>query len=165
MFVNKKSSASEILNSMSDSLLSKIADIETLKIKKLATALEHLNAAAEIFDSVGLNSEAEIATKLLEKTAQAQQNDLVKQKLMQALQPAMAQEIKWNRFQIAHDPDGIELDGEFELSPQADAAISAAMPLVGGKPMLFANYLSMLAKKVVPGVLRAQFVKYVPVKQ
>lgn len=38
-------------------------------ISKFASALDHLNAAAEIFDKLGLEKEAEYATKLLEVVA------------------------------------------------------------------------------------------------
>jgi hypothetical protein len=163
---NNKSSVSEILNSMNDNLLVKEAATKSAPMQKLASALEHLNAAAEIFDTVGLNKEAEITTKLLEKLAQMQQTAPVapeadlKQKLMQALQPELAAQVKWNNFQVAKLGDGFDVSGEFQLSPQAEAAISAAMPIVNGKPMLFTNYLSMLAKKVDPRVRRAQFIRY-----
>jgi hypothetical protein len=164
---NKKSSENEITKSMQDSLLSTAVDNKVSKMQKLASALEHLNAAASIFDDVGLEKEAEYTTILLEKAAQAQQNaqpiqQNIQQKLMQALQPELAAQIKWNGFQVNTVPNGIELSGEFQLTPQAEQIINKIMPMVNGKPMLFANYLSSLAKKVDPRVQRCQFIRYTP---
>jgi hypothetical protein len=162
MFVNKKSSVSEILSSMNDNMLVKEAAEKSAPIKKLASALEHLNAAAEIFDTVGLNKEAEITTKLLERLAQVAPEEGLKQKLMQlvdAIQPGLASQIKWNNFQVSHMGDGLDVSGEFELSPRAEQMLK-------NTPQLnLANQMSMLAKKADPKVLRAQFIRYSPERQ
>jgi hypothetical protein len=158
---NKKSLELEITESMQNSLLSNAVDKKVAIIQKLASALEHLNAAADIFDDVGLEKEAEYTTALLEIAAQAQGNN-IQQKLMQALQPELAAQVKWNSFNINQVDNGIELSGEFQLSPQAEQIINKIMPIVNGQPMLFANYLSSLAKKVDPRVQRSQFIRYTP---
>lgn len=59
----------EILSSMESNLLANQAD-NKFSVNKLSKAADYLNNAADLFDDVGMNKEAEIVTKLLEKLAQ-----------------------------------------------------------------------------------------------
>lgn len=66
---NKKDASFEIAQSMEKALVSNAVDKQTQGLNKLAEAMEHLNAAAEIFDDAGLRKYAEVATQLLESLA------------------------------------------------------------------------------------------------
>ena len=66
---NKKDASFEIAESMQRALVSSAVAKETAGLDKLDQAMEHLNAAAEIFDGVGLKKHAEAATQLLESLA------------------------------------------------------------------------------------------------
>jgi hypothetical protein len=63
---NKHSSANEIEQSMERSIVSAAVEKQTESLNKVATTVEHLNAAAELFDDVGMYKEAEYMTTLLE---------------------------------------------------------------------------------------------------
>ncbi len=58
----------EIMKSMETTLVKYQKD-QMYGHEKLAKAVDHLNAAAEIFDNTGFNKEAEFITKLIEKIA------------------------------------------------------------------------------------------------
>lgn len=64
----KTSAANEVALAMELSLISK-AEEETFGLSKIAQAVDHLNSAADIFDDVGLSSEAEYLTNLIEVLA------------------------------------------------------------------------------------------------
>ena len=70
----------EIAKSMADHLNQKMiqkkasSDI-TSRIIKIASAVDHLNAAASLFDSAGHKNVAEVLTKLLEKLADEKHKD------------------------------------------------------------------------------------------
>jgi|ERR1700722_4949407 len=66
---NKKDASFEIAESMERALVTNAVDTQTKGLSKLAQAMEHLNAAAEIFDNAGLRKHAEAATQLLESLA------------------------------------------------------------------------------------------------
>jgi len=80
---NRKDVSSEIENSMEKVLVSNAVDKETENLSKLAGALEHLNAAAEIFDTVGLRKHAEATTMLLESFAAKKKKKKTKSKSKQ----------------------------------------------------------------------------------
>lgn len=58
----------EIMKSMENTLVKYQKD-QMYSHEKLAKAVDHLNAAAEIFDDTGFNKESEFITKLIEKIA------------------------------------------------------------------------------------------------
>jgi hypothetical protein len=66
---NKNSSASEIEQSMERSIVSAAIEKQTEGLNKVASAIEHLNAAAELFDDAGMYKVAEYTTALLEVLA------------------------------------------------------------------------------------------------
>lgn len=66
---NKKDASFEIEQSMERALVANAVDKRTESLDKLAQAMEHLNAVAEIFDDVGLRKYAEATTQLLESLA------------------------------------------------------------------------------------------------
>jgi tetratricopeptide (TPR) repeat protein len=66
---NNKDASFEIAQSMEKALVANAVDKQTEGLDKLAQAMEHLNAAAEIFDDAGLRKHAEAATQLLESLA------------------------------------------------------------------------------------------------
>lgn len=63
---NKKDISSELASSMESHLVGNTIEKQAEGLNKLATAIDHLNDAAETFDSLGLNKEAEALTTLLE---------------------------------------------------------------------------------------------------
>lgn len=65
----KYDASAEIANAMEKVIVSNAMDKKSHNLTKLATAVEYLNNAAEIFDDVGLHKEAEFATMLLESLA------------------------------------------------------------------------------------------------
>jgi len=62
----------EIMKSMETSLVK--VQRSLMGHEKLAKAVDHLNAAAEIFDDSGFNKEAEVVTRLIEKIAHGEAN-------------------------------------------------------------------------------------------
>jgi hypothetical protein len=66
---NKKDASAEIATSMEKVLVAGAIDKQTEGLSKVSLAIQHLNAAAEIFDTVGLRKHAEVATVLLESLA------------------------------------------------------------------------------------------------
>lgn len=66
---NKNSSASEIEQSMERGIVSAELNKQTEGLNKIAVAIDHLNAAAELFDDAGMYRAAEYTTSLLEVVA------------------------------------------------------------------------------------------------
>lgn len=66
---SKQSSEDEIATAMSTELKLNSSQKSRVSFDKLAKAIDYLSTAAEMFDDVGLSSEAEEVTKLLEKIA------------------------------------------------------------------------------------------------
>lgn len=59
----RKNAAEEIAHNMTENLK------EPTPVSKLSEAFEHLNAAAELFDSVGNDKYAELVTNIIAKLA------------------------------------------------------------------------------------------------
>lgn len=66
---NKKNTSDEIMAVMEDKLTKNAIDKQAEAINKYAKAIEYLNEVAEIFDDIGLETEAEYTTRLLEVIA------------------------------------------------------------------------------------------------
>jgi hypothetical protein len=66
---NKKDFSADIAASMEDNLVSSAIEKQSEQINKFAKALDYLNSVAEIFDELGLYSEAEATTNFLEVVA------------------------------------------------------------------------------------------------
>jgi len=77
---NKKDASAEIATSMEKVLVASAIDKQTEGLTKVSLAIEHLNAAAEIFDTVGLRKHAEVATVLLESLAAKKKKPKAKSK-------------------------------------------------------------------------------------
>jgi hypothetical protein len=63
---NKKDISSELAESMANNLVGNTIEKKAEGLNKLATAIDHLNDAAETFDNLGMNKEAEALTTFLE---------------------------------------------------------------------------------------------------
>ena len=63
---NKRSSVDELLLSMERSIVSAAVEKQTESLNKVASAIDHINAAAVAFDDAGMYKEAEYMTSLLE---------------------------------------------------------------------------------------------------
>jgi len=63
---NKKDISSELAESMASNLVGNTIEKKAEGLNKLATAIDHINDAAETFDHLGMNKEAEALTTLLE---------------------------------------------------------------------------------------------------
>lgn len=175
---NTKNTETELAASMESNLISKAIDVKTETLSKLTKAIEHLNTAAELFDAAGLHKEAEYATILLEKVSQVPQRiqppsvaqpkqdplaDALKTKLMQAIPPEIAAHLTWRSFEVKHDGQNIQLFGEYELPQNAQYAAYKVLPKApSGKPVLLANYMNDLAKKLDPRISLVQLVHSVP---
>lgn len=151
MFIRKNAEA-ELATSMESNLVSVAVDTKTISVKKLGTAVEHLSAAAELFDSVGLVKEAEYATKLLEMVVaqvapQAQNlSEQLKTKLMQSLPKELADNLVWHSFNVAPNGKNLQVEGEFALTAVGQQLISKLMP----QGTLVSNYIAGLIKKIAP---------------
>jgi hypothetical protein len=66
---NKNDFSTEIASAMENNLVGNGIEKQAASINKYAKALDYLNAVAEIFDELGLQSEAEATTMLLEVIA------------------------------------------------------------------------------------------------
>lgn len=66
---NKKDISLELAASMEQNLVGNTIEKHAEGLNKLATAIDHLNDAAETFDDLGLEKEAEVLTTLLEVLA------------------------------------------------------------------------------------------------
>jgi hypothetical protein len=177
MFI-RKNAEFELAKSMEKNLVSQAVDTKTETLAKLTKAIEHLNAAAELFDDVGLRKEAEYTTILLEKVAQAPQHiqptglvdpakdplaDALKTKLMQSLPKELASNLRWRSFEVKHDGKNLQLFGEYELLPQAQQVAHRVLPKTpSGQPVLLSNYMNDLAKRLDPRISIVQLIHGTP---
>jgi len=63
---NKKDISSELAESMASNLVGNTIEKRAEDLNKFATAIDHISDAAETFDNLGMNKEAEALTTLLE---------------------------------------------------------------------------------------------------
>jgi hypothetical protein len=152
MFI-RKNAEFELANSMESNLVSVAVDNKTIANKKRCDAVGHLNAAAELFDAVGLVKEAEYATKLLEMVvaqvqAPAAQNlsEQLKAKLLQSLPKDVGSNLVWHSFNVSQNGIDFQVDGEFALTAVGKQLVSKLMP----QGTLVSNYIAGLIKKIVP---------------